>query len=47
MDPPLTIVPGQKLKLIATYDNWEDEELNFGVYSEDEMMILFGYLYTE
>ena len=47
MDPPLKIVPGQKLKLIATYDNWEDEELNFGVYSEDEMMILFGYFYTD
>jgi len=47
MDPPLQVLPGNKLKLIATYNNWEDEELNFGVFSEDEMMILFGYLFTE
>ena len=35
------------LKLRATYYNWTDEALDFGFLSTDEMMILFGYFYTQ
>ena len=47
LDPPLHVRKGEGMKLIVTYDNWTDETLRFGLLSEDEMMILFGYLYTE
>lgn len=47
LDPPITLETGEGLKLIATYDNWTDETLTFGLLSEDEMMILFGYYYTD
>ena len=47
LNPPLILVPGQGLKMIATYDNWTDEFLNFGLLSVDEMMIIFGYVYTD
>jgi len=33
--------------LKATYFNWTDDTLKFGLLSEDEMMILFGYYYRE
>lgn len=46
LDPPLHLEPGEGLKIIATYDNWTDSTLAFGLLSEDEMMILFGYYYT-
>jgi hypothetical protein len=45
IDPPLVLEPQQGLKLIVTYNNWTDRELKFGLLSEDEMMILFGYYY--
>ena len=35
------------LRLRATYYNWTDEALFFGFLSSDEMMILFGYFYTQ
>ncbi len=44
-DTPLTLAPGQGLRLEATYNNWTDKTLRFGLLSEDEMMILFGYYY--
>ena len=47
IDPPLTLEPGQGLKLIATYNNWTDRTITFGLLSSDEMMILFGYYYTD
>lgn len=47
IDPPLTLEPGQGLRLIATYNNWTDRTLRFGLLSSDEMMILFGYYYTD
>lgn len=47
IDPPLTLNPGEGLRLEATYNNWTDRTLNFGLLSEDEMMILFGYYYTD
>ena len=45
LDPPIHVKAGEGMKLIVTYDNWTDETLNFGLLSEDEMMILFGYYY--
>jgi len=45
LDPPLHVKAGEGLKLIVTYDNWTDKTLNFGLLSQDEMMILFGYYY--
>lgn len=47
IDPPLTLEPGQGLKCIVTYNNWTDRTLTFGLLSSDEMMILFGYYYTD
>tara|TARA_B100001750_G_C15428817_1_gene557027 strand:- start:547 stop:1263 length:717 start_codon:yes stop_codon:yes gene_type:complete len=45
LDPPLSLYKGEGFKLIATYNNWTDDTLHFGLLSEDEMMILFGYYY--
>ncbi len=47
LDPPLVIEEGQGLKLITTYNNWTDRTLNFGLRSDDEMMILFGGYYLK
>jgi len=44
---PLILTPGMGLKITATYDNWTDDYLQFGLLSTDEMMILFGYFYTD
>lgn len=46
-DPPLVLEPGEGFRLEATYDNWTDEEANFGFLSTDEMMILFGLYYED
>ena len=43
LDTPLTLEAGQGLRISATYDNWTDEELVYGLLSEDEMMIFYGY----
>lgn len=47
LDPPLVINPGEGLRLEATYNNWEDRTLRFGLRSSDEMMILFGAYYVD
>jgi len=47
LDPPLYLDIDQGLELEATYFNWTDDTLEFGLLSEDEMMILFGYYYKE
>ncbi len=47
LDPPLRLEKLQGLKLVVTYDNWTDRTLRFGLLSQDEMMILFGYYYTD
>ena len=47
LDPPLILERGQGFRVEATYDNWTDRELNFGFLSEDEMMILYGFYYTD
>ena len=43
----ISLTPGMGIRLIATYDNWTDDYLQFGLLSTDEMMILFGYIYTD
>ena len=47
LDPPLIITIGHGLRLRTTYYNWRDEEVNFGFFSTDEMMILFGHCYGQ
>lgn len=46
-DPPLDLEAGQGFRLRATYDNQTDRDLIFGFTREDEMMILYGYYYTD
>ncbi|WP_421763651.1 hypothetical protein [Ekhidna sp.] len=46
-DPPHVLEPGEALRLEATYDNWENRDLKFGLRSSDEMMILFGAYYVD
>ncbi|MEE2658742.1 MAG: hypothetical protein VX733_09585 [Candidatus Latescibacterota bacterium] len=46
-DPALVIKHGEGFRLIATYDNFRDYTVNFGLLSTDEMMILFGLYYLE
>jgi hypothetical protein len=45
LEPPLVLEPNQGFRIEVTYDNWTDQTLHFGLLSEDEMMILFGYYY--
>ena len=45
-DPPMVLNLDHGLELEATYYNDTDEEINFGLLSTDEMMILFGLFYT-
>ena len=45
--PAIEIFPEEGLRLKASYYNWTDEALGFGFLSTDEMMILFGYFYTQ
>lgn len=47
LTPPLVLNPGDGFRLVTTYNNTTNRTLNFGLLSEDEMMILFGYYYTE
>jgi len=44
-DPPMVFHEGDGLELEATFYNDTDEEINFGLLSTDEMMILFGLYY--
>ena len=47
INPPLTLSPDEGLKMVVTYNNWTNEELKFGLLSVNEMMIIFGYVYTD
>ncbi|MFK7952344.1 MAG: hypothetical protein AB8B73_05825, partial [Ekhidna sp.] len=47
LDPPHVLEAGEGLRLEATYDNDEDRDLQFGLRSDDEMMILFGAFYKD
>ena len=45
-DTPLTFEAGDKVRLITTYNNTTDREIQFGLRSSDEMQILFFVYYT-
>ena len=47
LDPPLVISSGQNIIAKATYYNNTDDWVNFGLFSTDEMMIIFGLVYFE
>tara|TARA_Y100000590_G_scaffold467718_1_gene647606 strand:+ start:653 stop:2338 length:1686 start_codon:yes stop_codon:yes gene_type:complete len=47
LDPPLVINNGESLIARATYYNNTDFEVNFGLLSTDEMMLIFGLGYFE
>ena len=47
LNPPLTLTENNGLKMVVSYDNWTNDSLKFGLLSEDEMMIIFGYVYTD
>jgi hypothetical protein len=42
-ESPLTFQKGEGIKIVATYENKTNKTIKFGVTSEDEMMIGFGY----
>ena len=44
-DAPIILQPGEGLTSIITYNNTTDRTLTFGLTSEDEMGIIFGYTY--
>jgi hypothetical protein len=44
-DTPLEIKAGQGLRMIVTYNNTTNRTVNFGLTSEDEMAIIYGYYY--
>lgn len=45
LDDPLLFSPGDRIRLVTTYNNWTDAEINFGPLSSDEMQFVF-YVYT-
>jgi hypothetical protein len=44
---PVVLQKGDKIKIIATYENETNREINFGVTSEDEMCIAYFYVTNE
>ncbi len=46
-DPPLILEAGQGLRIETSYYNPTDQDVFFGLKSTDEMMILYGFYYTE
>ena len=42
---PLVLQPGEGLSSIITYNNTTSRAISFGLTSEDEMGIIFGYTY--
>ena len=47
LDPPLVLTNGQSLISRATYNNTTDEAVTFGLFSTNEMMIIFGLAYFD
>ncbi len=45
-DPPLTVNPGEGLRLVTTYNNWTNKTITFGPLSSDEMQFVFFLYYT-
>ena len=46
-DPPLVLEQNQSLKSKVTYNNTTDDFVNFGLFSTDEMKIIFGLVYFD
>jgi hypothetical protein len=44
-DKPLELNVGEGLRMVITYNNITDKNIKFGLTSEDEMGIIFGYYY--
>jgi hypothetical protein len=44
-DSPIILQPGEGLTSIITYNNTTNRAISFGLTSEDEMGIIFGYTY--
>ena len=44
-DSPIVLKPGEGLTSIITYNNTTNHAISFGLTSEDEMGIIFGYTY--
>ena len=42
---PIVLDPGDRLRSVVTYNNTTGRQLTFGLTSEDEMDIIFGYFY--
>ena len=47
LDPPLFLSQGQSIISRTTYNNTTNGYVNFGLFSTDEMMIVFGLIYFE
>ena len=45
LDPPIILTNGQSLISRATYNNTTNEPVTFGLFSTNEMMIIFGLAY--
>jgi hypothetical protein len=44
-DAPIELGAGEGLRMIVTYNNTTDKPVKFGLKSDDEMAIIFGYYY--
>ena len=42
---PIELNPGEGLRMIVTYNNTTNKHVRFGLKSDDEMAIIFGYYY--
>ena len=42
---PIVLEKGQGLRSVVTYNNTTSKTITFGLMSEDEMDIIFGYYY--
>lgn len=47
LDPPLDLQAGEGLRIVTTYENTTTEPIRWGLRSTDEMMMLFGYYWTD
>jgi hypothetical protein len=45
--PPIALSAGEGLTSVITYNNTKDKAVKFGLTSEDEMGIIFGYFYEQ
>ena len=44
---PISLKKGEGLTSVVTYNNTSNQKINFGLTSDDEMDIIFGYYYEE